>query len=298
MTTTVPTPPDTTGDPAPPVVPVLVAQAGLRRDLQAVKVVMHRELIRFAQDRLRFLSALVQPVLFLFVLGTGLSSLTDGATGDVELQTFMYPGILATSTMFTAVFAAVSIVWDREFGFLREMLVAPVRRGSIILGKALGGALVATMQSIVILLLAPVVGVSLTPLLALVILAEVFLLSFTLTSLGLVVVARIQQIQTVMGIMQMVVLPLSFLSGALYPVSGLPAWLTFLVKINPVTYAVNPVRTAVFSQVDASPAALEALNPPITWNGWPVPVPLQLALVAVLGVVFLAVAVRQFKTVE
>jgi ABC-2 type transport system permease protein len=243
-------------------------------------------------------SALVQPVLFLFVLGTGLSSLTESSTGGVELKTFMYPGILATSAMFTAVFAAVSIVWDREFGFLREMLVAPVRRSSIILGKALGGALVATLQSIVILVLAPVVGVSLTPLLALVILGEIFLLSFTLTSLGLVVVARIQQIQTVMGIMQMVVLPLSFLSGALYPISGLPGWLTFLVKINPVTYVVNPVRTAVFSNVDASPAALEALNPPLTWWGWTVPIGVQLALVAALGVVFLAAAVRQFSTVE
>lgn len=295
MTTTAPDDRETTGA---PVVPVLVAQAGLRRDAQAVKVVMHRELIRFGQDRLRFVSALVQPVLFLFVLGTGLSSLTDGATGGVDLQTFMYPGILATSAMFTAVFAAVSIVWDREFGFLREMLVAPVRRSSIILGKALGGALVATLQSIVILILAPVVGVSLTPVLALVILGEIFLLSFTLTSLGLVVVARIQQIQTVMGIMQMVVLPLSFLSGALYPISGLPGWLTFLVKVNPVTYVVNPVRTAVFSNVDASPAALDALNPPLTWWGWTVPVGVQLALVAALGIVFLGVAVRQFSTVE
>lgn len=295
MTTTSPSP--ATDRPAP-VVPVLVAQAGFRRDLQAVKVVMHRELIRFSQDRLRFASALVQPVLFLFVLGVGLSSLTREATGDVDLQTFMYPGILATSTMFTAVFSAVSIVWDREFGFLREMLVAPVRRSSIILGKALGGALVATLQSIVILLLGPVVGVPLTPLLALAILGQVFLLSFTLTSLGLVVVARIQQIQTVMGIMQMVVLPLSFLSGALYPISGLPTWLAILVKLNPVTYAVNPVRTATFSQVDASQQALDALNPPITWFGWEVPIAVQLALVAVLGVVFLAVAVRQFKTVE
>lgn len=295
MTTTAP---DARRAPDPPVVPVLVAQAGLRRDAQAVKVVMHRELIRFGQDRLRFVSALVQPVLFLFVLGTGLSSLTEGSTGGVDLQTFMYPGILATSAMFTAVFAAVSIVWDREFGFLREMLVAPVRRASIILGKALGGALVATLQSIVILVLAPVVGVSLTPVLALVILSEIFLLSFTLTALGLVVVARIQQIQTVMGIMQMVVLPLSFLSGALYPITGLPGWLTFLVKINPVTYVVNPVRTAVFSNLDAPPAALDALNPPLTWWGWPVPVGVQLALVAALGVVFLCAAVRQFSTVE
>lgn len=288
----------TTTTPPTPVVPVMVAEPGLRRDLQAVKVVMHRELIRFAQDRLRFISALVQPVLFLFVLGTGLSSLTDRSTAGVDLRTFMYPGILATSTMFTAVFAAISIVWDREFGFLREMLVAPVRRGSIILGKALGGATVATLQSIVVLILAPVVHVRLTPLLVVVILAEVFLLSFTLTSFGLVIVARIQQIQTVMGIMQMLILPLSFLSGALYPVTNLPDWLAFLVRINPVTYAVHPVRTAAFSRVDASPEALAQLNPPITWWGWEVPTLVQLALVAVMGVAMLGIAVRQFQKVE
>jgi ABC-2 type transport system permease protein len=259
---------------------------------------MHRELIRFVQDRLRFVSALVQPVLFLFVLGTGLSSLTNRSTDGIDLRTFMYPGILATSTMFTAIFAAVSIVWDREFGFLREMLVAPVRRGSIILGKALGGATVATLQSIVILVLAPVVHVPLTPLRVVVILAEVFLLSFTLTAFGLVVVARIQQIQTVMGIMQMMVLPLSFLSGALYPVSGLPGWLAALVKINPVTYAVHPVRTAAFGGVDAPPGTLERLNPPITWWGWEVPTLVQVSLVAVIGVIMLAVAVRQFQKVE
>jgi len=297
VTTTAPTPTSEPGA-ATSVVPVMVAEPGLRRDLQAVKVVMHRELIRFAQDRLRFVSALVQPVLFLFVLGTGLSTLTEGTTAGIDLRTFMYPGILATSTMFTAIFSAVSIVWDREFGFLREMLVAPVRRGSIILGKALGGATVATVQSVVILILAPVVHVRLTPVLVVVILAEVFLLSFTLTALGLVVVARIQQIQTVMGIMQMLVLPLSFLSGALYPVGDLPGWLAVLVKVNPVTYAVHPVRTAAFSRVDAPPGALDRLNPPITWWGWEVPTLCQLGLVAVLGVAMLAVAVRQFQKVE
>jgi len=276
----------------------MVAEPGLRRDLQAVKVVMHRELIRFGQDRLRFASALVQPVLFLFVLGTGLSSLTDTGSADLDLRTFMYPGILATSTMFTAIFAAVSIVWDREFGFLREMLVAPVRRGSIIVGKALGGATVAMLQSVVILVLAPVVNVPLTPLVALIILGEVFLLSFTLTALGLVVVARIQQIQTVMGIMQMLVLPLSFLSGALYPVGDLPTWLSLLVRINPVTYAVQPVRRAAFSELDAPPGVIERLNPPITWWGWEVPTLVQLALVAVIGVAMLGVAVRQFQKVE
>jgi ABC-2 type transport system permease protein len=270
----------------------------LALDVRAVKIVVQRDLIRTLQDRTRFVSALLQPLLFLFVLGSGLSSLTRGATGSIDLRTFMFPGILATSTLFTAIFSAVSIVWDREFGFLREMLVAPVRRSSIILGKALGGATVATVQGAVVLCLAPVVDVPLTVGLVLTLLAEVFLLSFTLTALGLAVVARITQVQTVMGLMQVLLLPLSFLSGALYPLSGLPTWLSVAVRLNPLTYAVHPVRTAVFAHLSLPADVTARLNPPITWAGWVVPTWLQLLLVGAIGTMLMAVAVRQFQKVE
>lgn len=278
--------------------PTAVAPGGWRADLRAIKVVLQRELIRFGQDRVRFVAFLVQPLLFLFVLGEGLSTLTNAGTGDVDLKTFMYPGILATSTLFTGVFAAISIVWDREFGFLREMLVAPIRRSSIIVGKALGGSLVATLQSIIIMALAPIVDVSLSPLLVVILLGEVFLLAFVLTSLGLVMVARIKDMQAVMGLTQMMILPLSFLSGALYPLSGLPDWLNFVVRINPVTYGVQPVRHAVFDRLDISAEANERLNPMITWWGWDVPIPLQLCLALVVGVGLLAIAAREFSRVE
>ncbi|MDX6198774.1 MAG: type transport system permease protein [Actinomycetota bacterium] len=277
---------------------VAVPQRGLVLDLRAIKIVVQRDLIRTFQDRTRFVAALVQPLLFLFVLGSGLSSLTQRSTGTLDLRTFMFPGILATSTLFTAIFSAVSIVWDREFGFLREMLVAPVRRSSIILGKGLGGATVATLQGILVLVLAPLVDVPLTPGLVVTLLAEVFLLSFTLTALGLAVVARIRQVQTVMGLMQVLLLPLSFLSGALYPLSNLPTWLSIAVRINPLTYAVHPIRSAVFSHLSMPADVRARLNPPITWNGWVVPTPVQLLLVAVIGVVLMGVAVRQFQKVE
>jgi ABC-2 type transport system permease protein len=277
---------------------VRIPRRTIALDLRAVKIVLQRDLIRTLQDRTRFVSALVQPLLFLFVLGSGLGSLTRGATGALDLKTFMFPGILATSTLFTAMFSAVSIVWDREFGFLREMLVAPVRRSSIILGKALSGATVATAQGTLVLALAPVVHVPLTPGLVLTLLAEVFLLSFTLTSLGLAVVARITQVQTVMGLMQVLLLPLSFLSGALYPLSGLPGWLSIAVRLNPLTYAVHPVRTAVFAHLTVSPEVRARLNPPITWDGWVVPTWLQLVLVASIGAGLLGLAVHQFQKVE
>ncbi|MDQ3469817.1 MAG: ABC transporter permease [Actinomycetota bacterium] len=271
---------------------------GVRQDLRGVKIVWQREMMRFAQDRLRIVSALIQPVLFLFVLGTGLSSLTDGSTGGVDLRTFMFPGVLAISAMFTAMFSAASIVWDREFGFLREMLVAPVRRGSILIGKSLGGATVATMQSMIILALAGTVGVPYDAGMIVVLIGELFLLSFALTTVGLVIAARVQQMQSMMGVMQMLLLPLSFLSGALYPLANLPAWLKTITLLNPITYAVHAIRSIVFDHLDAPASAVARLNPPLRWFGWTVPIAVQLAVVVVVGAVLLSFAVLQFNRTE
>ena len=275
-----------------------VVDRGLRQDWRGVKVVWQREMIKFGQDRLRIVSALLQPILFLFVLGTGLSTLTDDATGGVSLRTFMFPGVLATSVLFTAVFSSASIVWDREFGFLREMLVAPVRRGSILVGKAFGGATVATTQSLVIIALAPIVGVPYDLGMIVLLVLQLFLLSFALCAVGLVIAARVQQIQSMMGVMQMLLLPLSFLSGALYPLTGLPGWLTTLTLLNPVTYAVHAIRTTVFNHLDAPQASLDELNPPLEWFGWPVPFAVQIGVVLVLGLGLLWFAIRQFDKAE
>ena len=277
---------------------VRVVDRGLRQDWRGIKIVWQRELIRFRQDRLRILSALIQPILFLFVLGTGLSSLTEASTGGVSLKTFMFPGVLATSVLFTATFSAASIVWDREFGFLREMLVAPVRRGSILVGKALGGATVATAQSLIILALAGTVDVPYDIGMMVTLVFELFLLSFALCAVGLVIAARVQQIQSMMGVMQMLLLPLSFLSGALYPINNLPRWLETLTLLNPVTYAVHAMRTTVFAHLDAPQASLDELNPPIEWFGWTVPIGVQLGIVVVLGLGLLWFAIVQFNRAE
>lgn len=287
--------PDVAG-PAP--VAVRVPGSSLAGDLRAVRVVWQREMIRFFQDRLRILSSLVQPLLYVFVLGTGMATLTRGATGGVDLKTFIFPGVLVLSVMFTAMFSAISIVWDREFGFLREMLVAPVRRGSIIVGKCLGGATVATFQALIVVALAGLVHVPYDPVMILTLVAEMLLLGACLTAFGLVVAARIKQMQTVFGLMQMVMMPLIFLSGALYPLRDLPGWLNIAAKVNPLTYAVRPIRSAVFAQVDASPAALARLNPPITWNGWGVPIALQLGVIALTGLLLLGVAITAFNRAD
>jgi ABC-2 type transport system permease protein len=278
---------------------VAVPERSVRHDLRAVSIVWRRELIRFRSDRLRAITSLVQPVLFLFVLGTGLSGLASrGLPAGVDFRTFIYPGVLAMSVLFTAIFSAASIVWDREFGFLREMLVAPVRRWAIVVGKTLGGATVATFQGIIFLALAGVAHVPYNPLLLLTLIGELLLLSFTLTAFGVMMAARVKQIQAFMALTQMVVLPLFFLSGALYPLNGLPAWLTVLTRIDPLTYIVDPMRHAVFGHLSVSPVAVHALSPGITWFGWVVPLGLSLAMVAAMGAAMLAIAIAEFRKTE
>ena len=278
---------------------VAVPEQSLRHDLRAVSIVWRRELIRFRSDRLRAITSLVQPVLFLFVLGTGLSRLASrGLPSGIDFRTFIYPGVLAMSVLFTAIFSAASIVWDREFGFLREMLVAPVHRWAIVVGKALGGATVATFQGIIFLCLAGVAHVPYNPVLLLTLVGELLLLSFTLTAFGVMMAARIKQIQAFMALTQMFVMPLFFMSGALYPLSGLPSWLTVLTRLDPLTYIVDPMRHAVFDHLPIRSAAIAELSPGVTWNGWVVPLGLSLAIVAAMGLGMLFVAIAEFHRTE
>jgi ABC-2 type transport system permease protein len=278
---------------------VSAPEPGIRHDLRAISIVWRRELIRFRTDRLRAITSLVQPVLFLFVLGTGLSSLAGRQfAGNVDFKTFIYPGVLAMSVLFTAIFSAGSIVWDREFGFLREILVAPVSRASIVIGKCLGGATIATFQGIIFLALAGFAHVPYNPVLLITLVGELLLLSFTLTAFGVMMAARIKQFQAFMAVTQMLVLPLFFLSGALYPLNGLPTWLTVLTRIDPITYAVGPMRHAVFSHLGLTPAQQQLLAPGLTWAGWPVPELLALAIVAVMGLAMMGMAIVQFRRTE
>ena len=277
---------------------VRVPTRSARSELRAIKVVWKRELIRFSRDRLRILTSLMQPFLFLFVLGTGLSTIARAGTHGVNLRTFVYPGVLCMAVMFTAMFSAASLVWDREFGFLREMMVAPVRSSSLVLGKCLGGATVAGFQGVIVLALAGLVGVPYAFPLIVTVMAIQILLAFTITAFGVMAAARVTQMQSFMALMQMAIMPMFFLSGALFPVVGLPLWLSILNRLDPLTYAVDPMRRAVFEHLNISPAARHALDPGVTWFGWHVPGALEAAVVGLIGMVLLGVAIWQFSRAE
>ncbi len=278
---------------------VAVPERGLRHDMRAVSIIWRRELIRFSTDRLRAITSLIQPVLFLFVLGAGLGSLAGRSLPPgVSFKTFIYPGVLAMSVLFTAIFSAASIVWDREFGFLREILVAPVSRASIVIGKCLGGATIATFQGIIFLMLAWYADVPYNPVLILTLIGELLLLSFTLTAFGVMMAARIKQFQAFMALTQMLVMPLFFLSGALYPLTGLPAWLSVLTRIDPLTYVVGPMRHAVFSYLSMPAVFEQRLAPGITWGSWLVPVWFSVGIVALMGLGMMLVAIAEFRKTE
>ncbi len=278
------------------VVSVSVPPRSWRSDWRAIKVVWRRELIRFRRDRLRMVTSLMQPLLFLFVLGTGLSSLmgNTGSASDVNVRTFLFPGVLTLAVLFTAVFSAGSIVWDREFGFLREMLVAPVGRWAIVVGKCVGGATVATFQGLVLLALAGLVGVPYNPLMIVLVVAELMLIALMITAFGVMVAARIKTFQAFMAMTQVLMLPMFFLSGALFPLNNLPTWLTILTHINPLTYAVDLVRRTIFSFIDVGPTGEQFVSG-VTWGDWLVPMWLEAVIIAVMGLIMVRIAVLQFR---
>ncbi len=279
--------------------PIAVRQPGgrLSDELAAVTVVWRRELLRFTRNRTRMIASLVQPLLFLLVMGTGISSMLPSSAG-INYRTFMFPGVIVLAILFTSLGSAMSIVWDREFGFLREMLVAPVRRRAIVIGKCTGGATIATAQGLVIVALAGVVDVPYSPTMILALLGIMLLGSLSFSALGAFMAGRMQQTESFMAVMNLVTMPMFFLSGALFATGNLPGWLAFLTKIDPVTYVVDPMRRVVFAHVHTSALARQTLAAPLRWGHWVVPMGVELGIVAAIGAVMLALAVLEFERTE
>ncbi len=280
------------------VAPVTATSGGWLHELRAIGIVWQRDMVRMKADPARMVSTLLQPLLFLFVLGAGLSAAVRGGTGGADFKTFLFPGVLITGILFTAVFSAISIVWDREFGFLREMLVAPISSSSIVIGKCLGGATIATVQSILIIALAGTVHVPYHAGLMFGLLGIVFVTSFTMTAFGLVLAARVKSVQTLMPMVNMLLMPLTFMSGSLYPLGAkAPQWLDIVARYNPISYAVTSARTIVIHNLPADNPT-RTLFTGLTWLGWPVPAWLDVIVVAGVGVALLSVACLLFARTE
>lgn len=201
-----------------------------------------RQLKRYLRSRSRMIGSLGQPFLYLIAFGFGFGAVFQKA-GEGNYLQFLSPGVVAMSILFTSMFTGIELIWDRQFGFLKETLVAPVPRWQIMLGRTIGGATIGTLQGIIVLIIACLVGFRPASLILIpVSLVFMFLISLVFTALGTSIASLLSDMQGFQLIMNFVIMPTFFLSGALYPQNDLPAWLSIISRINPLSYGVDGLR--------------------------------------------------------
>jgi ABC-2 type transport system permease protein len=265
--------------------------------LRAVYIIWYRDLLRFTRDRFRVLVSLVQPLLYLVIFGTGLSSSLGGAGrfggAGLDYKQFLYGGVIGMTILFVSIFSAMSIVWDREFGFLKEILVAPINRSAVAVGKTLGGATQAMIQGGILLLLAPVAGVKLTVVSVLELIPLMFITAFALTAVGVAGASRMRSMQGFQGMMNFLMMPMFFLSGALFPLVGLPAWMTVLTHLDPLAYGIDPIRRVILDGSGVPTSVTDSLA--ISIGGQTLPILSEAAIVLVFGTLMLGLAIYNFR---
>ena len=219
------------------------------KGLKVIYTIWLREFITFMREKVRIIAMIGQPMLYLVVLGAGISSgMRLNGAENIDYLKFMYPGVIGMSILMTSMFSSMSILWDREFGFLKEVLVAPVPRWGVALGKCCGGATIAMIQSVILIVIAPFVGLRLSMMVILQLLGLACLLSFAVTSLGVLIASRMESMQSFQMVMNFLVMPMYFLSGGMYPMASAPPWMKTLMTIDPLTYGVDAIRNVVFSE--------------------------------------------------
>jgi ABC-2 type transport system permease protein len=215
-------------------------------EVNAVYVLVAREFKKFFREKSRLVSTLARPLIWLFLVGGGMSRLVSPGIGIPYMQ-FIFPGILGMTILFSSIFSSISIIWDKEFGLMKEILVAPVSRFSVVIGKALSGTLISVIQASVILMLFPFLGIKmgLPSILNAIFIAVV--LSFCISSLGIVIATFYESFESFSVIMNFIVMPMFFLSGAMYPVNKLPYILKIITRLNPFTYGIDALKHAILN---------------------------------------------------
>lgn len=249
---------------------------------RAIYVIFLREFKRFFRQKGRLIVTLSRPLIWLLIVGAGFSGIIS-LDGPASYLQFLIPGIVGMTILFSSIFSTISVVWDKEFGFMREMLVAPISRSTIVMGKLLSGTALSVFQGMVlVLLVAPFLQVTFTFIDAILLFAFMVLTSLSITSLGLTIAAYLDSLEGFNVIMNFIILPMFFLSGALYPVSTLPKTLYYLSLINPLSYGVDAMRHVVTVQT--------------VKLGGELPLYIDVAFLAVFSIVMTAIASHAFKT--
>ncbi len=231
--------------------------------MSGVGALWWREVIRFLRQRSRLFGAFAQPLLFWILLGGGFSASLrpPGAPADLGTMAYFYPGIIGLVLLFTAIFSTIAVVEDRKSGFLQGVLVAPISRGRIVLGQALGGTTLAVLQGVLFLALAPLVGIHLSALSIAATVLVIAAIAFALTSLGLVIAWRMESTQGFHAIMNLILMPIWILSGAFFPASGAAGWLGWLMQLNPLTYGMAALRRCLYLGAPAAVGRIPPLAP-------------------------------------
>jgi ABC-2 type transport system permease protein len=211
-------------------------------EARGIYTLWKRELLRFLRERTRLVSSVVTPILWLIIFGTGLG-LSLGRSTGYNYQEFIFPGIIAQTLLFTAMFMGISVIWDKQFGFMKEILVAPISRLSIYIGKMLGVGTSSMIQGIIVLFLGFLIGIPLSVIMCAEIIPLMILITVGVVCIGLVIASVLNSLENFGAIVTFVNMPMFFLSGALFPVSTLPAWLKWVFYFNPLTYAVDALRS-------------------------------------------------------
>jgi len=227
-------------------------------ELRKIGALWYREVLRYWREKSRIVSSLILPVLWLLVFGSGMRNVQ--LPGVDNYQTFIFPGILGMTLLFTSVWSGVSIIWDREFGFLKEIMVAPVSRTAIVVGKALGSGTSALVQGFILLPLSMLIGIRLAPQSILLLIPIMILLAVGLVCVGLLIASLMNSMEGFNFIMSLVIMPMFFTSGALFPISAAPGWLQVFSYFNPLTYGVDLLRWATSpGTATALPVYLETI---------------------------------------
>ena len=221
----------------------------IKKYSKVIYILWLRQLKRYYRSRPRMLGSLAQPVLFLVALGFGFGPIYQKAGGGNYIQ-FIAPGIIAMSIIFTAMFTGLEVIYDRQFGFLKETLVAPVPRWAIMLGRTFGGATVATLQGVIVFLISLIIGFRPDNIsVVLLAIAYMILMATFFTAFGTAIASRMEDMQAFPLIINFLIMPLFFLSGALFPLSGLPRAIQTIIYANPLSYGVDGIRGALTGQM-------------------------------------------------
>jgi ABC-2 type transport system permease protein len=261
----------------------------LRNNLHGVYIIWYRDILRFWRDRARMFTSMAMPILYLVIFGTGIASIFKQEGFDYIA--FMYPGIISMVVVLGSIMSGITVVFDREFGFLKEVLVAPISRTAVAIGKVMGGATIASAQGVIMLVFIPFADVEISVGSGFILVGLMIVLAMSLTSMGLFIASRIRSMEAFQAVMQLLMFPLLFISPVLFPVETLPSWLATMVRINPVSYGVDAIRQAVMGVEASAPFGIYLF-------GYRMTIALDVAVVAAFGIIMLSLAIRSFRMQE